>query len=247
MSQHFESQVDAYLDGEMDGDTAREMQNHLQGCTSCTRAVEDRKTLRAAIRSQVPHYTAPELFRSRLQAALREQRPRQSPKMAWWPALAAAAALVLIVGTTWQVANRHAVGEILQQELVSSHVRSLIPGHLIDVPSSDQHTVKPWFNGKIDFSPTVPDLSARGFALAGGRLDFVRDRTVAVVVYTRRQHVINLFLWPATTAEAEAATERRGFHLIHWTSRDMTHWAVSDLNPAELKEFVQIYRAEDER
>jgi anti-sigma factor RsiW len=131
------------------------------------------------------------------------------------------------------------------KELLASHVRSqMLPGHLVDFPSSNQHVVKPWFEGKLDFSPAVNDLTDQGFPLVGGRLDYLDNRQVAALVYKRRQHVINLFMWPATTS-AEAAPKmvvRQGYNLVHWTESGMSYWAVSDLNEADLQMFVGLVR-----
>jgi anti-sigma factor (TIGR02949 family) len=243
--QELEGRLDPYVDGELDKDAAREVNAHLQGCPSCARLVASRQALRSAIRSQLPRYSAPDLLRSRVRSALRQHRPSSRSYRALGPWLAAAAALTLIVGGTWQIAMRQASGDRLGQDLIASHVRSLIPGHLIDVVSSDQHTVKPWFNGRIDFSPTVPDLADRGFPLVGGRLDYVAGHPVAVIVYTRRQHVINLFMWSTAGVSEAAGPGQRGYHLIHWTSSGTSHWAVSDLNQAELEEFVRLFRSEE--
>jgi len=129
-------------------------------------------------------------------------------------------------------------------EIVSGHVRSLMADHLTDVASSDKHTVKPWFDGKLDFSPAVVDLADHGFPLVGGRLDYLGSRSVAALVYARQKHFINLFVWPSTREGdlGEPKSSRHGFHLIHWNAAEMSYWAVSDLNPAELEEFAGLIR-----
>jgi anti-sigma factor RsiW len=157
-----------------------------------------------------------------------------------------AASLALLALGVWGLGWSNITGathERLVEEVVASHVRSqMLSSHLFDVESTDQHTVKPWFQGKLDFAPAVHDLSKDGFVLAGGRLDYVNGRVVAALVYRRRQHVVNLLTWPARAGEPEASTTsetKQGYHLVHWRRERMDWWAVSDLNLPELMEFAR--------
>ena len=181
-----------------------------------------------------------------MRAALRATaEPRASRPT--WRALALAASLAAVALGSWRLALWRAAGDTLTDEVLTSHVRSLMPGHLTDVLSSDQHTVKPWFNGRLDFSPPVYDFGGRGYPLLGGRLDYLNGRTVAVLVYGRRQHVINVFLWPAArgaTAGPAAAT-RQGYHLRHWTATGYAYWVVSDLGVPELTDFTGLLARAD--
>jgi anti-sigma factor RsiW len=156
--------------------------------------------------------------------------------------------LILVFVLGWQIAglqSRSSAEDLLVREVLSSHVRSLqVANHQTDVSSSDQHKVKPWFQGHLDFSPPVKDLSKERFSLVGGRLDYLGDHPVAALVYKRREHFINLFIWPSSSdsAAAPAALSRQGYHLSHWTDAGLIYWAVSDLNQNELEEFVNLIR-----
>ncbi len=172
--------------------------------------------------------------------------------IAWWRswAVPCLAAVALVTGTMlWLTprVSRRSQDDLLAQAVLASHVRSLMAAHLTDVPSSDQHTVKPWFDGKLDFSPPVQDLSKEGFPLVGGRLDYLEDRPVAALVYQRRKHFINLFIWPALKDAKQQTVMRQGYNLFHWTQSGMTYWAVSDVNSAELQEFVRLVQGQSGR
>ncbi len=195
------------------------------------------------------YFQAPAGLEDRLRARLRkvssvEDRPWTISRS--WRGIGIAAALVLCIAGTWQFAmttQRSSNKEMIGQEVVASHVRSLMATHLTDVPSSDQHTVKPWFNGKLDFSPVVADFADRGFVLDGGRLDYLDSRPVAALVYRRRQHVINVFVWPTLQSGWGTQTfDRQGYHVFNWTKDHVTYWAVSDLNPEELWQFADMLR-----
>jgi anti-sigma factor RsiW len=246
-----ELQIDAYVDGELAPRDARALEAHLKECRECARLRDTRVALGAAIRAEIPALRAPDALRTQLRSALRSAAGTSSTRPAMpplgWRSLALAASLALVAVGSWHVASDRAATAAMGEEVLTSHVRSLMPGHLIDVVSSDQHTVKPWFNGKLDFSPSVYDFAGRGYPLMGGRLDYLGGRPVAALVYGRRQHLINVFLWPATGGDKEGAdvSTRQGYHLLHWTTPQYTYWAVSDLGLAELREFVQLLRQAD--
>jgi anti-sigma factor (TIGR02949 family) len=232
-----------YLDGELDPREVEAVELHLRRCVSCGARVERERRLRHAVRTELPPFQAPERLRAEIRNAIHSE---VSPLRRVWVPTWAAAAAALVIGLAggWRIASWQRgtdPGTGLALEVVAGHVRSLQERHLTDIESSEHHTVKPWFAGRLDFSPPVPDFAARGYPLVGGRLDYVGDRQVAALVYRRRQHVINLFVWPAGGRPAAPGfSSERGYHLVSGTAGGMTYWAVSDLNSAELGEFARM-------
>ena len=233
----------ALMDGELDAGHARDVEDHIAGCPRCAAALRDYREMSKAISEAGMSYTAPAALRQRIEAAL--PQPRQAPNrravlrgFAMGSAVSALAATGLVA-----VVLRQDDIERIQSEVVSAHLRSLQAGHLTDVISTDQHTVKPWFNGKLDVSPPVIDLTAQGFTLIGGRLDYVDARAIGAVVYRRRQHVINLFVSQTSSTEQRAAKTNtiQGFNIRSWRDRGLSYWAISDLNADELNEFGERY------
>lgn len=237
--------ANASVDGELDLVREIEIEAHLKDCAACARLYDAQREWRTALLSHDLYSRAPVDLHRRVRQALTASgagSPRSLGR-AWhlWPALAAAAALILLaVSAAWMLRARPASDELVAREAVAAHVRSLLPGHLMDVPSSDQHTVKPWFAGRVDFSPPVTDFSGRGFELVGGRLDYLDGRTVAVVVYKRRQHILNLFMSPSRDQAPVRMGSSRGYNLVHWSRAGLEYWLVSDLNSTELRQFADL-------
>ena len=241
--------LDAYADGELDLVRSVEIEKHMEGCQACSRAVENLRALGSAMRSGGLYYEAPASLGPRLEKAMqRAGRSESRPKRFGWQLIALAASLLLAVYFVARLSPgtvRDASSNLVAQEALDSHLRSLMPGHLTDVQSTDQHTVKPWFNGKLDYSPPVTDFARQGFPLTGGRLDSLTGRAVAVLVYQRRQHLINVYVWPAPGSADAGAGEsvRQGYNMIRWTRAGMNWWVVSDLNSGELNGFANLLRA----
>ncbi len=238
-----------YLDRELDERAAGEVEAHLGQCVTCSARLERERRLCTAVQAHLPPLRAPDRLRSSVRTLVRAQARRSQARRAWLPTWAAtAAALLLGVAGGWQLATWRAPrgdGSDLAAQVVAGHVRSLEGAHLTDIASSEHHTVKPWFAGKLDFSPPVPDFTTEGFPLIGGRLDYLGERQVAALVYGRRQHFINLFVWPSRDSNAlPAAASRRGYHLVHGAASGMTYWAISDLNESELSQFAQLVAAD---
>jgi anti-sigma factor RsiW len=236
----------AYADDELDLATARELDSHLNECGACAHAFDTDRAIKATTSHPSLYYPAPADLRDRI---IRQVRRGSSPSRMWLIRRLSAgiAASVLVAGLLWggwQLPQRMSVASADQREVLASHLRSLQPPHsLFDVASTDQHTVKPWFETHLDYAPPVRQLASEGFPLEGGRLDYVHDRPVAALVYRRGRHVINLFVWPGESGTG--FTSERGINLVHWDEGGMTFWAVSDLNLAELQTFCHLLRASD--
>jgi anti-sigma factor RsiW len=231
-----ERDLDAYLDRELAAEPSTMVRNHLGTCPSCRRRVTEREALTRLVRA-APHYAAPDRLRLRV-----VEQSRRSVSFRRLLMVAAAAVLLLAVGAGIGMLRFGGTRpDVIADQIVDGHVRSLMAAHLYDVQSTDMHTVKPWFLGKLDFSPPVTDLAAIGFPLLGGRLDYVDGRSAAALVYRREKHTINVFIYPERDAEIgrPSAASIRGFHLRHWTGSGMVFWAVSDLNDTELDVFVK--------
>ena len=260
--------MDGYLDGELDPITNQAIEQHLQDCPNCDRAYQGHRSLIRTIGNATPYYKAPAEMRERIRSSVRKEITEQStrkiapdaePPFAkkrpesrtvllgapWnWLGLAAAVIFAAIIALNFLPGRqRPGADQFLATQLIASHVRSLMANHLTDVASSDQHTVKPWLDEKLDFAPPVVDLSNEGFPLVGGRLDYLDNHPVAALIYQRRKHFINLFVWPVAGDTARATTSRthQGYQMVHWVDPDFNYWAVSDVNEKELQDFKQLF------
>jgi anti-sigma factor (TIGR02949 family) len=238
--EYVERDLDAYLDRELDTESAMAVRDHLNGCALCRRQVAEREALSRLVRA-APYYSAPDRLRTRVLA--QTTRPKSVRRV---PAWAAAAVVIVSLGGAMSLLRSASTrGDAIADEVVNSHVRSLMANHLFDVQSTDQHTVKPWFLGRLDFSPPVLDLASIEFPLVGGRLDYIGGRPVAALVYQRQKHTINVFISPERNDAFARDYVRsvRGFHIHHWIRDAMSFWAVSDLNDAELTELVKALQS----
>jgi len=246
--------VQAEVDGELGAAEAASLSAHRAECPVCQTAASELMQARALIRDDVYQLVSDDA-RQRVMAALAAARPAQQPRpssptapsvLQWWRGwwangmsfglgAACAAALAFLLITP-------AMPPGLTEQIIAGHVRALQPGHLQDVASDDHHTVKPWFDGKLDFAPPVKDLAAARLPLIGGRLDYLDGRPVAALVYQRDKHVINLFVWPGAGEVTPKTAERQGYNIVHWSEGDMTFWAISDLELAQLNEFAAAWR-----
>jgi anti-sigma factor RsiW len=249
-----EPELGAFADGQLEGTTRQWWDEHIRTCVRCRDEVGRIRTLGAALRSSLPTSEPSSALRDSIRQIIRapaafegERRPRRwTPGRAWASGIAA----MLLVGAGFglgRLAGPQGNGEDTVAQVVDAHLRALQVDHLVDVVSTDHHVVKPWFAGKLDFSPPVPDLAADGFPMLGGRTEYLDGRAVAALVYERGPHRVNLFTWPAASAGAcgqAAPTVRLGLNVVHGRTGGMEFWAVSDLNPGELRQFASDWLRE---
>ncbi|WP_424630570.1 anti-sigma factor family protein [Bradyrhizobium sp. SYSU BS000235] len=248
----WELMLHGFIDGELDASHSLRFEQHLASCPHCSNQLEGFQALRKTVAQKGVRWQTPEHVRAQVLAAIAREAAMQtrSPVAAasggmfrifdrakqWLfvPSLAALAASLFIVMSPMR--DRSSI----EDQIVASHVRSLLVDHLTDVATSDRHTVKPWFNGKIDFSPPVVDLAPQGFPLVGGRVDYIGGRVVAALVYRRHGHFINVFVWPAPSA-TETTAMRDGYNMANWTKDGLNFWAVSDVNSDDIAKFRDAF------
>jgi len=246
--------IHGYLDGEVDPVRSIAVEQHLKDCAACAAAHRELQSLRTAIGQGSLYFNAPKGLEKRVRSAVRQaskaegrkEGGRQRWNWNWRAILAPLAATALLLLIALPILTRHSADDQLTREIVGAHVRSLMADnlHLTDVASSDQHTVKPWFTGKLNFSPPVSDLASQGFPLLGGRLDYIEEHPVAALVYQRRKHFINLFIWPEKSGSSRELRTPQGYNVIHSHHEGMTYWAISDMNSGELREFLKLAQAD---
>lgn len=247
-----EDLLQALVDGELDAANAVALEAHLKTCAGCAAHHRTLLALRDRISEAELATPAPADLRQRIEAMIEAEgrRPAPARKRPWWAGVAAAwtmAGAMTAVAASLMVVEFNAATSTLETQLVANHVRSLQVGHLIDVATSDRHVVRPWFNGKIDFAPPVPELADQGFPLAGGRLDYADGRTVAAIVYRRRAHAINLFVMPHRDADWVPPWAHShpagGYSVVRWSRGGLDYWAVSDVEGGELDAFRKAFEA----
>jgi anti-sigma factor (TIGR02949 family) len=246
--------IHGHLDGELDLASDLQIERHLEECPHCAREYAALRAMRTRLKDEGFRFAAPAELKERIRRSIPASAPRRAnaypARRAAWVRRAGRFAVPMAIGAMLAlVIAPRTIGRNADQrvadEVVASHVRSLMATHLMDVASTDQHTVKPWFNGKLDFSPPVTDFAKEGFPLVGGRLDYIEDRPVAALVYQHAKHVINVFMWPSSgheTSPQRIETEH-GYHVDQMFVAGMNCWVVSDLNPQELDRFAGLLRA----
>lgn len=240
----------AYLDGELDAVRAAEFERHLENCRECTATLGAAESLRSTLQRAQLYETAPVDLRKKIRSELKVSAAGASrPSVAAWRWLGVAAAILLVTGVAWfalphmRTSSTNMTSSVTSTEIIDAHIRSLQAGHLTDVASTDQHTVKPWFNGKLDFIPPVRDYMDEGFPLIGGRLDVLGERNVAALVYGRRKHFINVFVWPTKEPDTpiHPPGSRQGYQWVHWRHQGMEFCAISDVSAQDLHELAQLF------
>jgi anti-sigma factor RsiW len=243
--------LDAHVDRELDVATDREVTRHLSECERCASEVESIRALKKAL-GESERVRAPDVLRRRIVNALGSSpvadTARGTRTVRWLPrssAIAIPAAIAAVLALLLMPRMfRVDQSDFLVREVVAAHVRSTQVDHLTDVPSSDRHTVKPWFEGKIDFSPPVTDFQAKTFKLVGGRVDYLDDRPVAALVYQHGPHLINVFIWPSDGSErAPSLLTRNGYNLDHFSHAGMNYWIVSDMGVDEMEKLAALLRS----
>jgi anti-sigma factor (TIGR02949 family) len=236
----------AYLDGELDAAGAANFERHLQSCAQCAAALASEEALRKTLMVSQLYEPAPVHVRRKVRSSLPAARFSQTIKLqAWrWGALAAGLLLAAFLGREFFIfLHGQSEGAALATAVVDAHLRSLQPGHLTDVQSTDQHTVKPWFDGKIEFAPLVRDFGNDGYPLVGGRLDVLAGRPVAVLVYARRKHIVNVFVMKPPRGLARSG-ERQGYHWMSWETGGLEYVAASDVAPPDLQQLRDLFLRE---
>ncbi len=239
--------LDPYLDGELDLTASLALEEHLASCPACRQLRDQQQNLITLTEEELPRFQAPFFLKTRIRASLRAEEPRPAMNTWWrfWPATWVYAGAFALVVITLFLFFWLKPSTSLFQEVIADHIRSLQVNHLMDVASTDQHTVKPWFVGKLTYSPTVIDLSNSGYPLIGGRLDVLRHQEVSAIVYQRRKHYINLFIYPSDpTILKDQFYQNEGYHVFIWSRSGMNYAAVSELNEKELREFVSLIQAQ---
>lgn len=243
-----EELMDRYLDGALDPAAAARLRAHANGCERCRGGLAARDEAAARLRAALPRQAAPDVLRARIRSAVERESvtDRRRARVAGLSRYAAVAVFAALAGgaITFAAMRPAAADARIEASVLQSHLRSLMPGHLTDVASTNQHNVKPWFNGRVDMAPAVPNLDSAGYTLLGGRLDYVDGHVAAAVVYGRRKHVVTVYSWPDRAGDlAPAALAAQGFHLVRWRRGGVESWAVSDIPMAELLDFARAVDA----
>ncbi|AQV93047.1 transcriptional regulator [Cupriavidus necator] len=249
----------ACADDELGAAESLRLEQHLAQCAACTAELGRLRALRAAVREAATYHRASPALRARIAAALPAaavpaaapaSRPRWLEWFAWRPAANAGLAALTVASMAFGLTSfmlQDSPQDAMAREIVTSHVRALIADHAIDVVSTDRHTVKPWFNGRLDYAPPVHDMAAEGFPLVGGRLDYLHGQRVAVLVYRRNQHPIDVFVLRGAGSrkaapDFDSTLTRQGYQITHWQAGGMDYWAVTDASAADLQRFSQAWR-----